>query len=232
MFANAGVPTLLALLAASPALASAAGLPAPPPGRLAAAFLAYFACCCGDTWASELGVLSKSRPRLVTTLREVAPGTNGAVSALGAAASALGGLLMGLCFLLARRAAGLPCSPAAPALGLLWGAAGSLLDSLLGATVQFSGVDEATGKARRRGGGAATSSDSSAATVASCVLFGCFHEGCECAPPLLPGPQAVNRPGPRVRRTSGLDALSNSAVNFWSAAGIAALGGVAGPPLW
>lgn len=44
--------------------------------------------------------------------------------------------------------------------------------------------------------------------------------------------QAVNRPGPGVRRTSGLDVLTNSAVNFWSAAAVAAVGGAAGPPLW
>lgn len=152
VFANAGVPTALALLAASPSLCAALPLPLPfalDPARLGGAFLAYFACCCGDTWASELGVLARGKPRLITTLREVAPGTNGGVSALGTAASAAGGALMGLCFLAARRAADLPCSDAAPALGALWGIAGSMLDSLLGATVQFSGVHQATGKARR-----------------------------------------------------------------------------------
>ena len=60
----------------------------------------HFACCLGDTLASELGILSKSRPRLVTTFQPVPPGTNGGMSTLGTLASATGGVVMGLTMLL------------------------------------------------------------------------------------------------------------------------------------
>lgn len=56
----------------------------------------HFACCLGDTLASELGILSMGRPWLVTTFRRVPPGTNGGMSVGGTLASILGGAVVGV----------------------------------------------------------------------------------------------------------------------------------------
>lgn len=57
---NGGPPSILALLLGYVALGAdlPLGLAGAPPAAtaLAAAYMGYYACCCGDTWASELGV--------------------------------------------------------------------------------------------------------------------------------------------------------------------------------
>jgi len=91
-----------------------------------------------DTWATELGVLSRSTPRLITSLRPVERGTSGGISSTGTWAALAGGLLVGLAAVLCRP--GGPGSAAEDIMALLWigfaGLFGSLVDSALGATLQ------------------------------------------------------------------------------------------------
>jgi len=99
-----------------------------------AAFSGALAAANADTWATELGVLSASPPRLVTTWRRVAPGTSGGVTLLGSAAAALGAVTAGFFFWVMQ---GCRRSLAAlPIMALCGGMAGTFFDSLLGATVQ------------------------------------------------------------------------------------------------
>ena len=101
---------------------------------LQAGFVGALATATADTWATELGVLSSARPRLLTTGLPVAPGTSGGITPLGSASSAVGAFTSGLVFWIAR-GLGRPLA-ALPFIALLSGLAGSACDSLLGATVQ------------------------------------------------------------------------------------------------
>lgn len=105
------------------------------------AYIAHYSCATADTWASEVGILSKEKPRLVTTLREVPHGTNGGISLLGTFASMAGGAFIGIIFwVMSLRGFENKIyeAPQYPMIivGLLSGFLGSLIDSLLGATVQ------------------------------------------------------------------------------------------------
>lgn len=96
-------------------------------------FMGVVATVNGDTWATELGTLSKGRPRLITSGRSVETGTSGAISLLGTLVSWLGGVVVAV-------PAGLWSNQLtlskAILIGGLAGLAGSLFDSLLGATLQ------------------------------------------------------------------------------------------------
>ncbi|MBI4302652.1 MAG: DUF92 domain-containing protein [Chloroflexi bacterium] len=105
---------------------------------LFAAFLGALATANADTWATELGMLSPHRPRLLTAGRPVPAGTSGAITVLGLAAAAAGALAIGgVAFLfLTIEHSGPEGSYWVPYISLLTGLSGALVDSLLGATVQ------------------------------------------------------------------------------------------------
>ncbi len=114
-----------------------------PHSALWAAFVGTMASVTADTWATELGVLNRSRPRLITTGEPVPVGTSGGVSALGMAATVAGGFFIGLAMFLLRElalvATGNPLAWSdfwIIVVGGVGGLAGSLFDSLLGATLQ------------------------------------------------------------------------------------------------
>jgi len=99
-----------------------------------AAYLGSVAAVTADTWSTELGVLLSNRPRHLLTMRPVPRGTSGGVSPAGTLGGALGALLIAL-----AGAAFQPeilLKPLPLVLFTLAGVAASLVDSLIGATVQ------------------------------------------------------------------------------------------------
>jgi uncharacterized protein (TIGR00297 family) len=106
-----------------------------PSGRLESAFAGSFAAANADTWATEIGKTSASPPRLVTTWRTAPPGTSGAVSARGLAASVAGSATIAVVeTALSGTNRKLRRAIATAAAGVL----GSLADSLAGAAIQAS----------------------------------------------------------------------------------------------
>ena len=108
-------------------------------------FLVMFGASVGeaasDTFASEVGILSKTKPVSIITARPMTPGLSGAVSPLGLASGLLGAILVALCvwgcFLPITGKSALYVSVIA-----LSSFFGCLLDSVLGATVQAHYYDE------------------------------------------------------------------------------------------
>lgn len=122
---------------------------------LLAAFVGAMATVNADTWSTELGVLNTSRPRLITTWQEVEVGTSGGISLRGTLAALGGALVISIaaafflqleCRVVTGNWNGMdlgdPCGQGALfplsliVITALGGLAGSMFDSLLGATVQ------------------------------------------------------------------------------------------------
>ncbi|KAG9280536.1 transmembrane protein 19 [Astyanax mexicanus] len=155
VFCNGGVPTELALLYMIEV--GPGEMPVDFEKQYSASWmclslLGALACSTGDTWASEVGpVLSKCKPRLITTWKKVPPGTNGGVTTIGLIASFLGGATVGTAYFITQLLLVNELHLAVPqwpiiVYGAMSGLLGSMLDSFLGANMQYSGYDESTGK--------------------------------------------------------------------------------------
>jgi len=128
--ANGGVAALVAILFAASAES----------GLLLTAFVGAMAEANADTWATELGILAKQKPRLITNGSNVAPGTSGGVTWLGTAAA------LGAAALIGGLAALFRGDWRLLLIGAIAGLAGSVFDSLLGATVQSMYFSDGRGK--------------------------------------------------------------------------------------
>lgn len=128
VLANGGIAGLFVLLhAAFPAAAW-------PWAGFAGALAAVNA----DTWATELGVLSRAQPVLITTRRLVERGTSGGMTRVGTFASFSGAFFIGLLAALFWPGGALDSFTFLTRAGWigLFGLLASLLDSTLGATLQ------------------------------------------------------------------------------------------------
>ena len=135
--ANAGWGSLLALIV------SFVGRESGWYPFLAVAYFGAMAAVNSDTWATELGVLSPDRPRMITTGKLVDVGTSGAITRQGTFAALGGSGFIAVSTFVFIQAASLMTTgtwllsdwfilPVVAVAGL----AGAMLDSVLGATVQ------------------------------------------------------------------------------------------------
>lgn len=94
------------------------------------AFFGAFSAALADTLSSEIGLLSKKKPRLLTTFEEVEPGTDGGVTLLGFVASIAGALVIAAIHFYINQDAKIFF------ILLAAGFLGCLMDSLFGATLE------------------------------------------------------------------------------------------------
>lgn len=128
-----------------------------PTSAVLGAFVAAVAVANSDTWATELGVLSKHTPRSILNFKPVVQGTSGGVTPSGTLAALAGAGVIGL---IAAALLGLEARLFAtvfPAMGLgvalvglFGGFVGSLIDSVLGATLQVMYRSSETGAETER----------------------------------------------------------------------------------
>ena len=122
------------------------------------ALLCSVAASNADSWASEIGVLSKQKPRLITTLKPCEPGISGGITILGTIAGISGSVFIALISI------GLVHSLTIDKISLFIivsfaGIVGFMMDSISGATIQviyksengFETENNELGKTKSRG---------------------------------------------------------------------------------
>ncbi|OJD37732.1 uncharacterized protein BKCO1_6000103 [Diplodia corticola] len=202
--------------------------------------VANYAAVAADTLSSELGLLSKSRPRLITApWRAVPPGTNGGVSPAGLLAAVAGAAAISLTAVALTpfcREWDASSKAAFVAAMTAVGVFGSLLDSLLGALLQASVVDVRTGKVVEGAGGrrvpvhaagslhlkqrakvrsAAEQQEGAGSVASSSGVDAATAESARRAGSIMPEDGKHNE---SRRLDTGRDILSNNGVNFVMAA--------------
>jgi uncharacterized protein (TIGR00297 family) len=83
-----------------------------------------------DTWATEIGTLSKRPPKSITSRLVVPPGTSGGVTWLGTVAALAGAATIALCAMI------LGWGSKVALAALVGGLSGAIVDSIAGATIQ------------------------------------------------------------------------------------------------
>jgi len=185
VLANSGVASILILLSAyqisqKPESSNTSDCYPWGGDLLIVGIVANYAAVAADTFSSELGILSESQPRLITSpkLRKVPRGTNGGVTVWGLVAGFLGSLIivttamasLPFCGSPIQRLLGWEKQPTENGLAgsnswnieqliyfgvgmVIWGGLGSILDSILGGLLQQSVVDTRSGRVVEGEGG-------------------------------------------------------------------------------
>ncbi|KAM0333324.1 hypothetical protein ACHAQA_001985 [Verticillium albo-atrum] len=175
--------------------------------------VANYAVAAADTFSSELGILARSEPRLITDpARKVPRGTNGGVTIEGLFAGLLGSIIMTTtaAFFIptcddttaGAVGGGSPWTSQQRAIFLiltaLWGVVGSIFDSWLGASFQRTVKDIRSGKVVEGEGGnrALVSADEGVTTKRSAIKDAALKGE---------GPASVEKPDTSAASSSAID---------------------------
>lgn len=135
VLANGGVGCLLAMRAAMSGTGSSLSA-----RDWLLLYLTTLAFANADTWATEIGILSRQEPRLVTTMKRIPAGSSGAITIAGTIAALIGAVLIPISAAVVwpiRSVDLLWRIDAAEILAVGWaGWIACFVDSILGATIQ------------------------------------------------------------------------------------------------